>query len=305
MKLSNTKKKCCDNYDLIGKVVVTDGGLGVFITGITFSNDLPTQPFGTGFFQGAIGSTNISDAFIVKFGADMSRQWATYYGGSGIDEGLDIDVNSTTGNISLTGRTQSSNLPLVTPVGAYSQTYAGGDDAYIASFGSFSLSNTWATYLGGSSTDYGNTVVSDANSKVFVMGYTASSNSSSIVYPLDNDGGIPYFQGIHGGGFDGCITRFDLTPVVGINELDPIENPIFVYPNPTNNQLQVSFSNERNSSVKIVIYNTLGEVIRSVDLGKKSGSFAYTFDVSILSTGVYFIQVQTDNGALNTKFIKQ
>ncbi|MCC7333438.1 MAG: SBBP repeat-containing protein [Flavobacteriales bacterium] len=290
----------------IGNAVVTDGGLGVYITGITFSNDLPTQPYGSGFFQGTIGSTGgVSDAFILKLGSDMSRQWATYYGGSGIDEGLDIDVNSTTGNISLTGRTQSSNLPLVTPAGAYSQTYAGGDDAYIASFGSFSLTNTWATYLGGSSTDVGNTVVSDANAKVFVAGYTASSNSSSIVYPLDNDGGVPYFQGTHAGLADGCITRFDLTVAVGIDELNPDESSVSIYPNPTNNQLQVTFFNEQNTVTKMMIYNTIGEVIRSVDLGKKSGKIDHIFDVSALSTGIYFIQVQTEQGSINQKFVKQ
>jgi hypothetical protein len=289
----------------IGNAVVTDGGLGVFITGITFSNDLPTQPFGTGFYQDTIGSADTSDAFIVKLGADMSRQWATYYGGSGTDQVWSLDVNKTNGIISLTGNTQSNNLPLVTPLGAYNQPFTGGNDVYITSFSGFTLNNVWSTYLGGSNDDIGNTIVSDANSKLFVVGHTSSSNSSSVVFPLDNGGGIPYFQGTHGGSFDGSITRFDLTPVVGINELNPTENNISIYPNPTNNQLQVSFFNQKNSSVNIVVYNMLGEIIRSVDLGKKSGIVSHTFDVSKLSTGVYFVQVQTNNGALNTKFIKQ
>lgn len=108
-----------------------------------------------------------------------------------------------------------------------------------------------------------------------------------------------------GGGNDGCITRFDILPAVGINDINAWSNNILIYPNPSSEQINVTFSNDNNSRAKFVIFNMLGEEITSFDTGKNPRVISHTFNISKLSAGMYFIQVQTEQGVANKTFIKQ
>ena len=107
---------------------------------------------------------------------DPFRKWATYYGGSENDCGFGICMDNSD-NIYITGYTASTNFPTQTFTGAYNQTtYGGGtQDAFILKFNS-SGERIWATYYGGSHTDYAYGICTDNSGNLYVAGATESTD---------------------------------------------------------------------------------------------------------------------------------
>ncbi len=81
---------------------------------------------------------------------------------------------------------------------------------------------------------------------------------------------------------------------VGIEELS--EQKINVYPNPVKNQITID---TKEHIKNITITNVSGKGIKTVVSSNN------TVDVSNLVKGIYFLQVQTENGIANSKFIKE
>ncbi len=131
------------------------------------------------------------DAFIAKFSSSGSRIWATYYGGSGNEEGKGISIDAS-GNVYITGVTTSTST--LATRSAYQTQPAGGNDAFLAKFNS-SGSRTWATYFGGTGSDWGHGVSTDVSGNVFITGQTWSSSgiASSGAYQTSNAGGPDAF----------------------------------------------------------------------------------------------------------------
>ncbi|MEO0159535.1 MAG: SBBP repeat-containing protein [candidate division WOR-3 bacterium] len=118
--------------------VATDNTGNVYFSGITNSNDFPTQ-----YLSGAYNQSNNAgyyDAFILKFSSSGQRLWATYYGGNSLEYVCAISVDASR-NIFITGYTSSTNLPTQNPGGgAYYQGTCNGcinyPDAFISKFDS-------------------------------------------------------------------------------------------------------------------------------------------------------------------------
>jgi gliding motility-associated-like protein len=176
----------------------TDLQGNLWLTGKTDSPDFPTQNTGT-FFQGTHAGE--SDAFILKFDNLGVRQWATYYGGSGSDEGHSISTD-TNGNAFVTGETFSDNFSTQNNGGYFQSNYGGAGDAFVLKFSSDG-SNLWATYYGGLGYDTGISICNDSQGNLFVLG-----SSESTDFPLQNSG--TFFQGTFNGGFsDAFFLKFD------------------------------------------------------------------------------------------------
>jgi hypothetical protein len=71
---------------------------------------------------------------------------------------------------------------------------------------------------------------------------------------------------------------------------------INVFPNPVNNQLNISGFNK--SSYSVEIYNAVGKFQLSVNN-------INTVDVCNLTKGIYFVKIQVDNYSKIIKFVKQ
>lgn len=133
------------------------------VTGYTQNSNFPITP---GAYQGSFGGLN--DAFVIYFDGSGQRTWATFYGGSQLDQANDIVVSNN--NIYFTGYTSSSNF--ATTGG---QNAAGGGDVFVVSLSSTGVRN-WALLFGGSSNDQGTSIAADAAGNVIIGGTTFSTN---------------------------------------------------------------------------------------------------------------------------------
>lgn len=116
----------------------------------------------------------IYDAFIVKFNSTGTRDWSTYYGGTGFDWGRFISVNSSN-DIFITGYTNSPSG--IATSGTHQTTidpsYTIFQDAFILKFNT-SGNRVWGTYYGGNSDDNPLGCASDMWGNVYMSGYTNS-----------------------------------------------------------------------------------------------------------------------------------
>ncbi|MBC8647828.1 MAG: hypothetical protein H7X85_11735, partial [Thermoanaerobaculia bacterium] len=98
---------------------------------------------------------------------------STYLGSSAFEGSAGIGVHPTTGDIYVTGITQSANFPGV--AGGAQPTLAGSNDAYVARLNSTLTSLIQATFFGGSGLDNPTGIaLHPADGSVYIAGYTDS-----------------------------------------------------------------------------------------------------------------------------------
>ena len=170
-----------------GNSIALDSAGNAYLTGYTLSNNFPTQNPEQGTRAGSY------DAFVTKLSANgQTVLYSTYLGGSGDDRGKGIAVDST-GNILLTGETESTNFPTLN---ALDSTAGGGtcgsdpcNDIFVTALTANGSALRYSTYLGGSGDDENSAIAVDSAGNAYVTGLTA--------------GGIPTlnaYQGTFGGG---------------------------------------------------------------------------------------------------------
>ena len=121
----------------------------------------------------AVGSSS-ADGALSRIGpADASElTYATYLGGSNPDHGYGIAVDGR-GAAYVTGGTLSEDFP--TTPGAYDSTFNGGDwDAFVVKLSPAGDRLVYATFLGGSGSDYGDGIAVDESGSAYVTGITDS-----------------------------------------------------------------------------------------------------------------------------------
>jgi hypothetical protein len=142
-----------------------------------------------------------------------------------------------------------------------------------------------------------------------LFSYKVNSSSWSDAYS-DNAPGPIYVQ--DGGtvvflvadNFLGSIGTYQLNlsivsgPNVGINE--PGNTSIDLFPNPATDKLLIS-TGDMQGNYTVQIFNTMGQLVHTA-YGELNGQPVQT-DVSHLASGVYTIQMHTQSGIANAKFV--
>lgn len=151
-----------------GRAVATDPAGNVYLAGTTRS----TTNIAT---AGAhlVAAPGNRNAFLAKFTSAGVRLWATYYGGSGVDEGLGVTTDAA-GNVYLVGLTESTAG--IATAGTFQTAFAGSSDAFIVKFNSAGV-RQWGSYFGGSDTEEGYSVAVDNAGGVYLAGMTEGSTT--------------------------------------------------------------------------------------------------------------------------------
>lgn len=174
-----------------GRTVEVVAETGAFYFGVGVSSyDGTEMDFNSRSISGSSQKTIIPEPL-------TSTTWATYIGGSDADEcpGLALDE---AGDAYVTGYSQSVNLPVGT--GTVQDTLAGGYDAFIFKLDNATGNRIWATYYGGSGTDFGYKV-KVLNSMPVMSGYGSSTN-------LPMTAGA--WQPSAAGSYDAFIVKFNI-----------------------------------------------------------------------------------------------
>jgi hypothetical protein len=76
------------------------------------------------------------------------------------------------------------------------------------------------------------------------------------------------------------------------------------YPNPFNQSTSIKFSIPKKSTVKLTIYNQLGELIQTlINEEKSTSTYEITFNGQDLASGIYFYQIKANNFVSTKKLV--
>jgi len=162
--------------------IATDAEGNVYLTGETFSADLPVTPAALqsqhagrpGTLTSVFAPSALADAFVMKLGPSGELLYATYLGGSGHDLGRSIAVDAD-GNAYLLGSTESSDFP--TTPGAFQPSLASrGRHLFLAKLNPQGTALVYSTLLGGGGDENAGALAVDQVGNAYVTGATSSPN---------------------------------------------------------------------------------------------------------------------------------
>lgn len=92
--------------------------------------------------------------------------------------------------------------------------------------------------------------------------------------------------------------------ITGLEEQGTLDKYLRLYPNPTYGQLILELSHEATGPVQVVIYNLLGEALRTYDFLKESGTTSNAIDLVGIARGLYLIRIIQDPAGQTTQRIR-
>jgi hypothetical protein len=154
------------SYPETAQGIALDTAGDAYVVGVTSSSNFPLL---SALQPQLLGEM---DAFVAEFSSSGSLLYSTYLGGSGVDVGNAIAVDSS-GAAYVAGYTFSTDFPVV---GGFQTALGGGCDAFMAKLGPAGASLVYSTYLGGSGSDTATGIAVDASGNVYLSGWTFSNN---------------------------------------------------------------------------------------------------------------------------------
>jgi hypothetical protein len=176
-----------------GKSIAVDSSGNAYVCGYTSSSDFPTVNAYDDSFNGGG-----SDCFVFKLSVSGdSLLFSTYVGGSGQDLAVSLVVHSA--SVYVTGGTESLDFPRVPLTGS---SYHGGEsDCFVFRLNATDGDLLYSVYVGGSSSEHGNSAAINSLGTVVVTGAT-----DSMDFPTTN-----HYDDSHNGEYDCFLFRLDST----------------------------------------------------------------------------------------------
>lgn len=204
------------------------------------------------------------DFWVVKVNSAGTIEWNNSYGGSSF-ENMRGMAQTASGGFILTGTTTSSDGDITSSLGS--------TDLWTIEINSLGV-KLWEKSVGGTNHEYGESIIQAADGNFLAAGFTES-----------NDGDVTVNQGAS----DFWLVKFEGASTTGLAKLSTI---VSIYPNPTEEYLNISLSEA--SSISITDVN-------GKQLLNSEASNMHQINVAHLEAGIYIIK--TENGA-SSRFIK-
>lgn len=147
----------------------------------------------------------------------------------------------------------------------------------------------------------------DLGDKVLFCGVMLA-DGDSFDDPLANYGSRVWWFREHDGQPTAAWAVLDPATLVGVEDEKLVSIPSSIqlygnYPNPFNPSTTIKFTIPETGDVNIIVYNTLGEEMKSVNLlNKNAGELEYSFNAASLSSGVYFYKIMLSNSGTGMNY---
>jgi len=267
----------------IANSITIDASGNVYTTGIFRE----TADFDPGAGVSNLTSAGHEDIFISKLDANGNFVWAKSMGDTFFDDESSIAIDAS-GNVYTTGSFWGT-VDFDPGAGISNLISAGESDIFISKLdanGNF----VWAKRMGGTSSDIASSSIAiDAAGNVYTTGYFSGT--------VDFDPGAGVSNLISAGESDIFISKlsqYDLSlSIISTNE------PISIYPNPTEGNLTIDFKNKPFS--KIEIYSLTGQKVKEVTEYESIKNGKINLNIANLEPSIYLVKI----GETNFKITKQ
>jgi len=88
-----------------------------------------------------------------------------------------------------------------------------------------------------------------------------------------------------------------------ITELDIVD--LSIYPNPSEDVFNITFTTAKKQNIEIRIFNGLGESVFIESKQQFVGQYTKQIDLKEYPKAIYFLEIETDDGVINKKLILQ
>ncbi len=82
-------------------------------------------------------------------------------------------------------------------------------------------------------------------------------------------------------------------------------NNLAIYPNPSRDVFNISFTSEEIQDLEVRVINLIGEELINESLEKFIGEYTKAINLANYTKGIYFLEISTNNGIINKKMILQ
>jgi hypothetical protein len=262
--------------DDIGNSITADAFDNIYVTG----NYEGTTDFDPGVAVENATAVGTYDVFVSKFNSDGSFEWSKQFGGSTFDFGMSVATDPS-GKVYVGGIYQTT-VDFDPGAGTINNTSAGTRDMFIQKLDS-SGNFINVKLFGSTSDDNLKAIHVDASNNIYSTGEFNGT--------VDFDPNTGTVNLVSTGQQDAFILKLAQSNA-GINEI--VQMNISIYPNPATSQITL----QTTEIIKqISIFNLSGQIVQTENKN--------IFSVENLPAGVYILQVQTESGISNVRFVKE
>ena len=78
-----------------------------------------------------------------------------------------------------------------------------------------------------------------------------------------------------------------------------------IFPNPSRDKFNITFTSETIQNLKVRILNVIGEELINENLEQFIGEYTKQINLTNNAKGIYFLEIETNDGIINKKLILQ
>jgi hypothetical protein len=123
----------------------------------------------------------------------------------------------------------------------------------------------------------------------------ADGNAHDMVFMSYQDGGTNFIA-------DFFVLAVDGNLVSVANEVMNHESAVTVYPNPATEQINMQFNHLVNGKASVKIFDAMGALVSAENISEINNKL-FTFDVTSMSNGFYFIEIENNGNVTKEKFV--